>query len=171
MKELLAALELHFKKNRPELWVSLSAGLMNDAIAALQQDHKVLLPQSVKRLYRWHNGQHNQDGASFVNGYFFLPLERMLELVSALPDGYYPLFRSISGRYPACICYDASGRYKGKTGAIFCYYPDEPFDEDIADNLEAFIRLLNSYYNLITRKKKEEHFINIYGRKRIKNAE
>lgn len=89
MKELLAALELHLKKNRPELWASLSAGLMNDAIAALQQDHKVLLPQSVKRLYRWHNGQHNQDGASFVNGYFFLPLERMLELVSALPDGYY----------------------------------------------------------------------------------
>lgn len=165
-KTLSAALEAHLENRRPGVYKSLRPALMNDAIRALEQRFKATLPPAVKMLYRWRDGQDMQAEEPFVNGYYFFPAEKMMTLFRQRAAGHcYPLFGAVQGAYPSYLCYDASGQYNGIKGSLFCHYPDEPFDEDIAGSMEAFIGKINAHY---AREEKDNHFINFYGRKRTR---
>ncbi|MDN5289083.1 MAG: benzoate transporter [Mucilaginibacter sp.] len=152
---------------------ALNPSLYNDQITALERRYKVQLPQNIKLLYRWRNGQTADESVFFVSGYRFFTLEEMLLIrLDAEKNNYklkqnqFPLFGTTTG-FRSFICYDQDGLYNHHPGEIFCYNHNEPFDEDIAPSLESFISAINRYYENTPRKLMDEDFtIYFYGTKR-----
>lgn len=173
IRELLYSLEGHLQHFRPALIRELHSGLTNDEITVMERRYKKILPAALKSLYRWHNGQDLSGTEAFVNGYYFFPLDKMLQLLqegkSEDLKGCFPIFGNVSGSYPSYICYNMNTRENWGMEAVFCRYLDEPFDEEVAENLEMFLTKLNNHYQQASSKEKCDLFINFYGKKRSRH--
>ena len=64
--DVLTALDAQLADKRPDYAALLRPPLSADAIAALEQQHNVALPDDVKTLYAWHDGQDPQSSSSLV---------------------------------------------------------------------------------------------------------
>ncbi|SKA44185.1 Cell wall assembly regulator SMI1 [Chitinophaga eiseniae] len=157
MQNTLATLDQHLSQLRPELYANLNAPLTEDAIAALEKSYGIALPADVKTLYQWKNGQRDDYYEAFVNNSTFLPLQEALEIAKELTGmiGYdfeienwwhaawIPLFHNGGGDY---ICYDTGGVFTGKQGQLLKFWHDDGERKVIAPGLEAFLQIINQYY-------------------------
>jgi cell wall assembly regulator SMI1 len=82
MNEVLARLEGVLRTNAPQVLATLQPGLSEQAIAKLEKDFGVNLPDDIKELYQWHNG--SRPATNVLEE--FLPLYRYVPLDEALTE-------------------------------------------------------------------------------------
>jgi len=81
MPDILAHLELVLKTNAPSVLAELQPGLSAEAIAKLEQQYHVQIPDDIKMIYEWHDGAPNKTNLlndGFIPGHIFLSLEDTL---------------------------------------------------------------------------------------------
>jgi len=79
MQQTLATLDSYIQNLRPELYIDLQSSLSAEEFRALEQQYDMEIPQNLKALYRWKNGQRNTSYEAFVNNSTFIPLEEELD--------------------------------------------------------------------------------------------
>lgn len=157
MKNELQVLDKNIREKRPEYYAKLQDPLTARQIADLELKYKITLPNDVKQLYLWKNGQQYDNYAAFANNSMFEPLENVLNSGQELTGmiGYeflfenwwnpswLPLFSNGGGAY---ICYDREGTFTGVKGQILEYWNSDNDRNVIAPDLPTFLKVLNTYY-------------------------
>lgn len=157
MKDTLILLEDYLKKLRPNFYAKLNNGLMEKEINDLENEFTLKLPEDLKTLYLWKNGQNINCFETFVNNSMFISLRDSLEINAELNtmietdfeeenwwnEGWLPIFQNGGGDY---ICYDLQGVFTNQKGQIIEFWHADNDRNVIAPNLEAFIAAINNYY-------------------------
>ena len=79
MKALLNNLNDQLLKLRPDYYEALKNPLGDNDIKVLEEKYKIQIPNDLKELYKWKNGQNEDCYEAFVNNSMFMPLEDVLE--------------------------------------------------------------------------------------------
>jgi len=167
MEILLENLSEQLKNSRPDFYKQLLAPLAPEEIQKLEQTFDTQLPQNLKALYSWKNGQ--QGFEAFVNNSMLLSLEEALRISKMLTamigkdfdrenwwnKAWIPLFHNGGGDY---ICYDTEGVFTGQKGQILKHYHDYEARNILAPNLEAFLESLNTFYKKTPTEELDEYF-------------
>lgn len=169
MESTLQKLNQNVSFLRPEFYKSLKEPLSDNNIEALEKKYNVILPEDLKELYKWKNGQDDTVYESFVNNSTFISLDEALDTASENTSmigfdfdienwwnaKWIPLFHNGAGDY---ICYDCDGTFTGQAGQIIEFWHADNDRCVIAPNLETFLSQLNSYYEINKMKDFDEYF-------------
>lgn len=142
---------------RPDFYKNLLPPIQDSEIRELEQKYKLVLPDDLKALYSWKNGQSSASYESFVNNSMFLPLAEALEIAAELTsmigldfeienwwnENWIPLFHNGGGDY---ICYDLKGTFTGDAGQLLEFWHADADRIVIAASLEEFLKSINRYY-------------------------
>ena len=143
---------------RPNYYLHLKQPLNNTEINELEKHYKTKLPDDLRALYKWKNGQNAQCFETFVNNSMFISLGDALETAREYTsmigsdfeienwwtENWIPIFHNGGGDY---ICYDSGGIFTGNPGQIIEFWHADNDRHVIAPNLETFISALNDYYS------------------------
>lgn len=157
MKETLAKLEALIKERRPDYYEKLNPPLSESEISELEKKFNRSLPQDLKELYLWKNGQAVNCYESFVNNSEFIPLEDVFETAEELTsmigfdfeienwwnEKWLPLFHNGGGSY---ICYDLDGTFTDLQGQILEFWKADNDRDVISDDLRSFLNQLVYLY-------------------------
>ncbi len=169
MKKQLEKLDAYLKEKRPEYYNQLLKPLSEKEILDLQEEFNIELPNDIKELYLWKNGQRQDCYKSFVNNSIFEPLEAVLatnkelteligydfEIENWWNENWIPIFSNGGGDY---ICYDLKGMFTGQKGQLLEYWNDDEERIVIAPNLISFIEKINTYYETTSIEEFDEDF-------------
>lgn len=150
-------LDKNIKENRPHYYQKLNNGLSENEIDQLEEQYDIELPQDIKELYQWKNGQEMLCFDAFVNNSMFTPLEQVLKTNKKLSQmigndfeienwwnkNWLPIFHNGGGDY---ICYDIDGIFNGQKGQILLFLHDSNIRTVLTYDLKTFIQKLNEYY-------------------------
>ncbi|WP_371171481.1 SMI1/KNR4 family protein [Aliiroseovarius sp. 2305UL8-7] len=155
---LLSELELLLEAKRPALMESFRPPVSVDEIASLENKYRIVLPDAVKALYLWHDGQDPVRFETFVNNMTLQPLSEVFETKAEL-DGmigydftlenwwnpaWLPLFHNGGGDY---LVIDLQGVHTGDANQILRVYHDWEYRPIIARDLETFLQAALSYHD------------------------
>ncbi|SEW52708.1 SMI1/KNR4 family protein [Chitinophaga arvensicola] len=157
METTIATLDQQLRQTRPAYYASLQEGLTEDAIQALENQYQRQLPDDLKQLYKWKNGQADDNYDAFLNNSLFVPLEQALdtaaenismigsdfEVANWWHAGWIPLFHNGGGDY---ICYDTTGVFTGTTGQLIEFWHADDDRNVIAPSLAALLEQISQYY-------------------------
>ncbi len=157
VSDLLAVLDSELQEKRPEVVTSLRPPLTAQNIADLEQEHRVVLPETVKALYMWHDGQDPGGFVTLVNNMQFLPLADMLatkaeldgmigydfELENWWHPAWLPIFQNGGGDY---LVVDTAGIHTGNSGQLLNFYHDWEYRPIVANDLTVFVQGVIDYY-------------------------
>jgi cell wall assembly regulator SMI1 len=160
MKELLRKLDDLIKKTRPDYYGKLNTPLSESEINGLETKFNLSLPQDLKELYLWKNGQNSACYESFINNSEFMELEDSLETAVELTsmigsdfetnnwwnENWLPIFHNGGGSY---ICYDLKGVFTSLEGQIIEFWKADNDRNVIAPNLESFLKQLVGFYEFV----------------------
>lgn len=157
MKNELKILDKALKAKRPDYYAQLQAPLNVEEILALETKYNIKLPEDLKALYLWKNGQKYDCYKTFVNNSMFEPLEDALYNAeeSSGMIGYDFLFENwwnkhwlpiFSNGGGDSICYDLEGTFTGKSGQLIEFWHTDADRAVITPDLLTFIKALNVYY-------------------------
>lgn len=155
MEDLLKELDIQLKTLRLDYYTHLKAPLTDAEINVLEKQYNMELPNDVKLLYKWKNGQYDNCYESFVNNSMFVTLQNSLytaedstsmigydfEIENWWNEHWIPLFHNGAGDL---ICYDAGGCFTGNKGQIIEFWHADNDRNVIAPDLKTFIA---SIYN------------------------
>ena len=158
MKELINRLNNQLERLRPDYYQTLKSPLNDSEIELLEEKYKVQIPNNLKELYKWKNGQDQNCYEAFVNNSMFMPLEDVLdsaeeftsmigsdfEIENWWNESWFPIFGNGGGSY---ICYDLGGIFTGDKGQLIEYWNRDNDRNVIASNLETFISQIVKYYD------------------------
>lgn len=147
----------HIQKLRPEFYSNLNAPLDDHDIQSLERKYNIQIPEDLKTLYLWKNGQESGCYEAFVNNSMFIPLEEALEIAQELTgmietdfemenwwnENWIPVFHNGGGSY---ICYDLKGIFTGNKGQILEFWNRDNDRNVMAFSLTHFLNQLNLYY-------------------------
>lgn len=169
METLMTQLDQQLQATRPAYYAVLQDGLSDEAILALEQQYQRRLPDDLKLLYKWKNGQSDDSYDAFLNNAMFVPLEQALDTAAENtamigsdfdvknwwhPD-WIPLFHNGGGDY---ICYDTGGLFTGQTGQLIEFWHADDDRNVIAPSLSAQLEQLVQYYNVTPPTEFDEYF-------------
>jgi cell wall assembly regulator SMI1 len=157
MENTLQKLDQNLSTLRSEFYKTLQEPLNDTEIESLEKKYNIVLPEDLKALYKWKNGQENSNFESFVNNSMFIALDEALDIASENTSmigfdfeienwwnaKWIPLFHNGGGDY---ICYDCEGTFTGNAGQIIEFWHADNDRNIIAPNLEVFLSQLNSYF-------------------------
>ena len=157
MEDQLAALDNCLRTLRPEFYSALNEPVSEAEVQTLEAKFNTKLPEDLKLLYRWKNGQDQACYDVFVNNSVFLPLEEALDITSELTtmigldfeienwwnENWIPIFNNGGGDL---ICYDCQGIFTGNAGQLIEFWHADNDRNVIAPNLESFIAAINHFY-------------------------
>jgi len=86
MQQTLATLDSYIQNLRPELYIDLQSSLSAEEFRDLEQQYDMEIPQNLKALYRWKNGQRTTSYEVFVNNSTFIPLGEALDTAQELTN-------------------------------------------------------------------------------------
>lgn len=169
MKALLNNLNDQLLKLRPDYYEALKNPLGDNDIKVLEEKYKIQIPNDLKELYKWKNGQNEDCYEAFVNNSMFMPLEDVLESWEELTsmigsdfevenwwnENWLPVFQNGGGSY---ICYDLKGIFTGNQGQLVEFWNKDNDRNVIAANLEAFLFQLVDYYKNTRQEDFDEYF-------------
>lgn len=169
MKDALILLDQLLKELRQEFYQKLNDGLDEKAINDLEKEFNLELPEDLKSLYRWKNGQTDKCYESFINNSMFISLRESLEINTELNPmigtdfeeenwwnkGWLPIFHNGGGDY---ICYDLQGVFTNQKGQIIEFWHADNNRNVIAPNLESFVSAINNYYLNVSPKEFDSFF-------------
>lgn len=157
LSDLLAVLSSELQEKRPEVVVSLRPPLTAQQIADLETEHRFALPEAVKALYMWHDGQDPGGFVTFVNNMQFLPLADALVIKAEL-DGmigydfelenwwypaWLPIFHNGGGDH---LVVDTAGIHTGNSGQLLTAYHDWEYRPIVAHDLTVFVQGVIDYH-------------------------
>lgn len=157
MKSQLQILDNNLRTLRPECYSSLNEPLTEEEIKHLEEKYGIALPEDLKLLYMWKNGQDVESYESFVNNSTFMPLEEVLSSASEMTDmigadfeienwwneNWLPIFHNGGGDH---ICYDMEGTFTSTKGQLIEFWHADSDRNVIAPSLKAFIEAINEFY-------------------------
>lgn len=157
MERIIETLNSHIQKLRPEFYSNLNPPLDDHDIQSLERKYNIQIPEDLKILYLWKNGQESGCYEAFVNNSMFIPLEEALEIAQELTgmietdfemenwwnENWIPVFHNGGGSY---ICYDLKGIFTGNKGQILEFWNRDNDRNVIASSLTHFLNQLNLYY-------------------------
>jgi cell wall assembly regulator SMI1 len=155
MEAVIARLDEWLKRNRSSYYAQLLPGASDEEIQRLEQLVGLPLPESIKSLYRWRNGQTPGCFEAFHDNKMFLNLQDIAETWAMLKElleggdfeiqnwwriGWVPLMHDGAGNY---LCLDLEGTFTGRKGQILEFWHDD-HDRDVlypsaADYLETLV--------------------------------
>ena len=167
--EQLNKLDQLIRKSRKDYYVKLQDPLNEAEIESLENSFSIKLPEEVKLLYKWKNGQSADASDAFVTNSMFLSLKEVLESRAELNEmigtdfkienwwneAWLPLFDNGGGCY---ICYDMNGTFTGKKGQIIEYWKNDNDRPVISPDLHTFIQQLIGYYEQTDPSEFDEYF-------------
>ncbi|MCM0665145.1 SMI1/KNR4 family protein [Flavobacterium tyrosinilyticum] len=168
MIDLVNRLNDQLETSRLDYYNNLKEPLSDKEIEILEEKYQVQIPNDLKELYKWKNGQDQNCYEAFVNNSMFMSLEDVLdsreEFNSMIDDfeienwwneNWLPIFHNGGGSY---ICYDLSGIFTGKKGQLIEYWNRDNDRNVISLNLEDFIAQLTIYYSNTKSEDFDEYF-------------
>ncbi|MEA1784494.1 SMI1/KNR4 family protein [Arenibacter sp. GZD96] len=169
MKSELEKLDSQLKQKRPGYYGKLQKPLSEAQILDLETKYEIKLPNDLKELYLWKNGQESSCYEPFVNNSLFEPLGEVLsgnkeftqmigydfEIENWWNKAWLPIFGNGGGSY---ICYDIEGVFTGERGQLIEYWNEFDDRPVIAPNLLSFITRLNQYYEETPLEEFDEYF-------------
>jgi cell wall assembly regulator SMI1 len=168
MKATLAKLDRLLQKIRQPYYEKLNPGLTDQEIQALEQKYQLILPESLRLLYQWKNGQAADTYESFVNNSQFMPLEEALDTQAELTsligfdfeienwwnEHWIPVFHNGGGDY---ICIDTEGTFTGIPGQLLEFWHADNDRNVIAPDLASFLNKLVQLYTSTESSKLDEY--------------
>jgi cell wall assembly regulator SMI1 len=141
MPDILAHLESILQTNAPHVLAQLQPGLSADAIAKLEQQYHVQIPDEIKLIYEWHDGSANTSNRLSDD---FIPIHRFPSLEETLTEktlegkgdtimqrAAYHIFVAHRDSW-ICLFDDGSGngywfdpRRKPSEGAVFSQFTED----------------------------------------------
>ncbi|MGX7666746.1 SMI1/KNR4 family protein [Flavobacterium pedocola] len=169
MTKTIQKLDNNISTLRPDFYNCLKKPLDETAITKLEEKFKVQIPDDLKALYQWKNGQSDDCYDSFVNNSMFIPLNQSLAIAKELTamigtdfeienwwnENWLPVFDNDGGSY---ICYDLSGIFTGEKGQLLEFWKSDNDRNVIAPNLESFLIQLNNYYETTPEEDFDDYF-------------
>ncbi|WP_299259367.1 SMI1/KNR4 family protein [uncultured Aquimarina sp.] len=169
MKTEIKKLDSNLREKRPEYYSKLQKPLSEAEIYDLEVKYSITLPEDLKELYLWKNGQEYTCYESFVNNSQFEPLEQVLsgnqeltemigydfEIENWWNKNWLPIFSNGGGSY---ICYDTEGIFTKQKGQLISYWNEYNDRNVIAPSLFDFIKSLNEYYKETPASEFDEYF-------------
>lgn len=166
---ILQRLDEQLASLRPAYYTQLKPPLSSADIKALETKYSVQLPDDLKELYRWKNGQKSNCYQSFVNNSLFLALDDALTTAKDLTAmigrdfetenwwhaGWIPIFQNGGGD---SICYDTTGVFTGLPGQLMEFWHADSDRTVIAGSLSAFLQVLLRYYETTPPEKFDTYF-------------
>ncbi|HSY18104.1 MAG TPA: SMI1/KNR4 family protein [Candidatus Acidoferrales bacterium] len=141
MPEILARLDAVLKTNAPSVFAELQPGLSANAIAGLEKQYHVQIPDDIKAIYEWHDGSAsttNRLSDDFIPIHRFPPLEESLANKAMEWKGATAAQRAVAGALTSyrdswiCLFDDGAGngywydpQRKPSEGAIFCQFTED----------------------------------------------
>ncbi|GAA4278320.1 SMI1/KNR4 family protein [Aquimarina mytili] len=158
LKNTLQTLDKFLQKKRPEYYEQFNPPLEIETIQVLEEKYGVTIPEDLKLVYLWKNGQSRTCSKTFVNNSMFIPLEEMLatqqEFTSMIVKDFeaknwwnkhwFPIFHNGGGDH---ICYDTEGTFTGQKGQLLEFWHDESDRNIICSNLVSLFKNLNKFYD------------------------
>lgn len=159
MAPILVTLDQLIRSKRATYYKSLQPGLSPQQIQVLEEQYGITLPEDLRSLYQWHNGQQDDNYEAFVNNSTFVSLENALDAAAEftsmigsdfeLPDMWHetwiPIFSNGGGDY---ICYDLAGSFDGQPGQLIEYWHADNDRNIIAGDLAGFLDALAKLYEM-----------------------
>lgn len=153
----LSELRVVLEMQRPEVVASLRPPLTVEQIASLEDEYQIVLPDAVKTLYLWHDGQDQTSFTTFANNMTIQPLSKVLrtkaefdgmigydfELENWWHPAWLPLFHNGGGDY---IVVDLVGIHTGKRNQLLTVYHDWEYRPIVAEDLQTFLDAVLEYY-------------------------
>ncbi|MCU0436423.1 MAG: SMI1/KNR4 family protein [Raineya sp.] len=157
IETVLQKLENNLALKRTVFYHKLQKGVEISEIEKLEKQWNKVLPDDLKKLYLWRNGQPEQVYEAFVNNSMMIPLQQALEIAQNLTamigkdfdrenwwhQSWIPLFHNGGGDY---IGYDLEGVFTGQKGQILKHYHNYEVRNVLASSLEVFLEALNTLY-------------------------
>ena len=138
--------------NSPKVLDELAPGLSDDAIAGFEKQLGVTLPDSLRALYRWRNGNAAEGYGSVIGRWRLTPLERVVStraiLDGLLDDGTFegqpswwrkswvPFTDDMGGNG---LCWDTRGTLGGVKGQVLEFWHDSPDRKVLAPNVDDWL--------------------------------
>ena len=149
MEELIKKLDKYLSRLRPEYYSELNEPLDDSQLDKLEEYYKIEIPQDLRTLYKWKNGQKPNCYEAFVNNSCFIPLHQALYDASELTpmigfdfeienwwnENWIPIFQNGGGD---SICFDLKGIFTEQKGQLIEFWHADNDRNVIAPTLEAF---------------------------------
>lgn len=169
IEKTLQELDVKIHKIRPEFYSNLGSSLSDEEIKELEKEYNVQLPEDLKALYKWKNGQADGCYDAFVNNSMFIPLDQALDTAQELTsmigfdfeienwwhEKWIPIFQNGGGD---SICYDLGGIFTGIERQLIEFWHADNDRNVIAPTLEAFLNVLIKYYETKQKDTFDEYF-------------
>ena len=169
MNELIEKLDRQLAGLRPEYYQELKPSLSDLEIQNLQEQYKIRLPEDLKTLYKWKNGQNQNCYESFVNNSMFVSLEDALDTAAELTsmigsdfeienwwnENWIPVFHNGGGDY---ICLDCEGTFTKNPGQLIEFWHADEDRNVIAPSLKFFISQIVKHYEETNPQDFDEYF-------------
>ncbi len=157
ISEVLLKLDAVLESKRPEFAAGLRPPLTVAQIAQMEAQYQVVLPDAVRALYLWHDGQGSSNYMSFVNNMQFQPLSEVLsakaefdemigydfELENWWHPAWLPLFHNGGGDF---IVVDRKGVHTGTKNQLLTVYHDWKYRPIVAKDLATFLAAALEYH-------------------------
>lgn len=164
MEEIITKLDNYLSAKRPEFHQRLNDPLTDAQLNRLEDHYGIELPEDLRKLYRWKNGQKADFFDAFVNNSMFVPLNQALfdnselnamigldfEIENWWNYSWIPIFQNGGGD---SICYDTKGIFTGDRGQLIEFWHGDHDRNVVAPTLGSFLSMI---INLFENKKGED---------------
>lgn len=182
MDEIIQKLDTYLSTLRPKFYLELNEPLDDSQLDKLEEYYKIKIPNDLRILYKWKNGQKPTCYETFVNNSCFIPLHQALYDASELTpmigldfeienwwnENWIPIFQNGGGD---SICYDLKGIFTDLKGQLIEFWHADNDRNVISPTLETFLEKIINYYETRQLEEFDEYFevdeIDNYPRKFI----
>jgi cell wall assembly regulator SMI1 len=151
MKDVVARLEAWLRKNHPEALAGLAPGVSEAEIAKVEARLDVRLPEGMRALYLWHDGNSTGSFAAIQNNRHLMPLEQVAatrEMMAGFVDdgtfedpdwwhkAWVPFLDNGAGSH---LCWDPAGSFGGKPGQVIEFWNRDRDRDIVAPSFDAWL--------------------------------
>lgn len=169
MNNLIQKLDKYLSTTRPDYYSELNEPLDDSQLDKLEAYYKIKIPEDLRTLYKWKNGQKQNCYEALVNNSTFVPLNQALYDASELNpmigtdfdienwwnENWIPIFQNGGGD---SICYDLKGIFTGDAGQFVEFWHEDNDRNVISPSLEAFLAKIIEFYETKYKEEFDEYF-------------
>ena len=169
MDEIIQKLDKYLSTLRPEYYLELNEPLDDSQLDQLEEFYKLKIPNDLRTLYKWKNGQDAKCYEAFVNNSMFIPLHQALydasELTSMIGsdfeienwwnENWIPIFQNGGGDN---ISYDLKGIFTEQKAQLIEFWHADNDRNVIALSLEAFFGKIIDFYETKNKEEFDKYF-------------
>lgn len=169
MHNLIQKLDNYLSTLRPDYYSELNEPLDDSQLDKLEAYYKIKIPEDLRTLYKWKNGQKQNCYEALVNNSTFVPLHQALYDASELNpmigtdfdvenwwnENWIPIFQNGGGD---SICYDLKGIFTGDAGQLVEFWHEDNDRNVISTSLAIFFAKIIEFYETNAKDEFDEYF-------------